>query len=152
MDWVWLVVQLALFVLYGALLLGTPASEWGIMRWLGVPLIGIGVGLLLPALRAHGRKLTPLPEPRRELGLLCTGVYAVIRHPIYTGLIALTFGLAIWFQKGNALLGAILLTLFFNLKAREEERRLVRCYPEYANYQRQTGRFLPRWGGRWRNR
>jgi protein-S-isoprenylcysteine O-methyltransferase Ste14 len=37
------------------------------------------------------------------------------------------------------------LTAFFNLKAREEERRLQRNYPEYADYQRATGRFLPRW-------
>ncbi|MCS7065071.1 MAG: isoprenylcysteine carboxylmethyltransferase family protein, partial [Fimbriimonadales bacterium] len=121
-DWLWLVVQIVLFGLYGVLLVGTPAGDWGLVRWLGLPLMLIGAWLLVPALVAHGRKLTPLPEPKRELGLLRTGVYAYIRHPIYAGLIALAFGLALWFQKGGALIGAILLTLFFNLKAREEER------------------------------
>ncbi len=145
MDWVWLVVQVVLLGLYGVLLVVLPAGDWGWIGWLGVPLIGVGVVLLLPALKAHGRKLTPLPEPRRELGLLRTGVYAYIRHPIYAGLMALAFGLALWFQKAGALAAALLLTLFFNLKAREEERRLLRLYPEYADYQRRTGRFLPRW-------
>jgi protein-S-isoprenylcysteine O-methyltransferase Ste14 len=144
-DWLWVAVQVALFGLYGALLLGKAAGEWGAWRWLGLPLMLAGLGCLLPALWAHGRKLTPLPEPRRELGLLRTGIYAVIRHPLYTGVMALAFGLAFWFQKAGALGGAMLLTLFFNLKAREEERRLRRLYPEYADYQRQTGRFLPRW-------
>ncbi|GBC93235.1 hypothetical protein HRbin15_01725 [bacterium HR15] len=144
-DWLWFVVQVVLFVLYAGLLLHMPSSEWGEVRWLGIPLGLIGAGLLMPALYAHGGKLTPLPEPKRELGLLRTGVYAYIRHPIYTGLLALAFALSLWFQNGGALVGAVLLTLFFNLKAREEERRLLRCYPEYAQYQRQTGRFLPRW-------
>jgi protein-S-isoprenylcysteine O-methyltransferase Ste14 len=144
-DWLWVAVQVGLFGLYGVLLVGTPAGEWGWLRWLGIPLMLAGMGVLLPALWAHGRKLTPLPEPKRELGLLRRGVYASIRHPIYAGLLALAFGLALWFQKASALVGAMLLTLFFNLKAREEERRLRRLYPEYADYQRQTGRFLPRW-------
>lgn len=144
-DWLWFAVQVALFGLYGVLLLKAPAGDWGVARWLGIPVALVGVAVLMPALYAHGRKLTPLPEPKRELGLLRTGVYAFIRHPIYTGLIALAFGLAIWLQSGGALGGAILLTLFFNLKAREEERRLRRCYPEYADYQQRTGRFLPRW-------
>ncbi|MEN3002389.1 MAG: isoprenylcysteine carboxylmethyltransferase family protein [Armatimonadota bacterium] len=146
-DWLWVAIQVMLFVLYGVLLIRTPTGDWGLVRWLGLPLVLVGLVLLMPALRAHGRKLTPLPEPKRELGLLRTGIYASIRHPIYAGLIALAFGLAIWFQKLGALFGAILLTLFFNLKAREEERRLLRCYPEYAEYQRRTGRFIPRWRG-----
>ena len=93
----------------------------------------------------HGRKLTPLPEPNPTLGLQRTGVYAVIRHPMYTGLLLSAFGLAIVAQKPLAIAAAGALTVFFNLKAREEERRLRRCYPDYADYQRATGRFLPRW-------
>jgi protein-S-isoprenylcysteine O-methyltransferase Ste14 len=106
-------------------------------------LLGAWVGIA--ALRMHGRKLTPLPEPNPALGLLRSGVYAVIRHPMYTGLLLCAFGLAILLQKPLGVAMAVALTVFFNLKAREEERRLLRCYPEYADYQRTTGRFLPRW-------
>jgi protein-S-isoprenylcysteine O-methyltransferase Ste14 len=141
----WVVVQIALFVLYGiALVLGSGAS-WGAWRWLGMPLLAVGAWVGLAALRMHGRRLTPLPEPNPALGLLRTGVYARVRHPMYTGLLLSAFGLAIVAQKPLAIAAAGALTVFFNLKAREEERRLRRCYPDYADYQRATGRFLPRW-------
>jgi protein-S-isoprenylcysteine O-methyltransferase Ste14 len=141
----WVVVQIALFVLYGfALAVGASAS-WGVWRWLGAPLVAMGAWVGLAALRMHGRKLTPLPEPNPALGLQRTGVYAVIRHPMYTGLLLSAFGLAIVAQKPLAIAAAGALTVFFNLKACEEERRLRRCYPDYADYQRATGRFLPRW-------
>jgi protein-S-isoprenylcysteine O-methyltransferase Ste14 len=116
-----------------------------VWRWLGAPLVAMGAWVGLAALRMHGRKLTPLPEPNPALGLQRTGVYAVIRHPMYTGLLLSAFGLAILAQKPLAIAAAGALTAFFNLKAREEERRLRRCYPDYADYQRATGRFLPRW-------
>jgi Putative protein-S-isoprenylcysteine methyltransferase len=141
----WVIVQIALFVLYGiALVLGSGAS-WGAWRWLGIPLLAVGAWVGLAALRMHGRRLTPLPEPNPALGLLRTGVYARVRHPMYTGLLLSAFGLAIVAQKPLAIAAAGALTVFFNLKAREEERRLRRCYPDYADYQRATGRFLPRW-------
>ena len=145
MGYGWVVVQIALFVLYGLALAWGASASWGVWRWLGVPLVAVGAWVGLAALRMHGRKLTPLPEPNPALGLQRTGVYAVIRHPMYTGLLLSAFGLAILAQKPLAIAAAGALTVFFNLKAREEERRLQRCYPDYADYQRATGRFLPRW-------
>ena len=145
MGYGWVVVQIALFVLYGLALAFGASASWGVWRWLGALLALLGAWVGLAALRMHGRKLTPLPEPNPALGLQRTGVYAVIRHPMYTGLLLSAFGLAILLQKPLAIVGATTLTAFFNLKAREEERRLQRNYPEYADYQRATGRFLPRW-------
>ena len=145
MGYGWVVVQIALFVLYGLALAWGASASWGVWRWLGALLALLGAWVGLAALRMHGRKLTPLPEPNPALGLQRTGVYAVIRHPMYTGLLLSAFGLAILLQKPLAIVGATALTAFFNLKAREEERRLQRNYPEYADYQRATGRFLPRW-------
>jgi protein-S-isoprenylcysteine O-methyltransferase Ste14 len=141
----WVLIQALLLALYGLALAFGASASWGAWRWLGVPLVAVGAWVGLAALRMHGRKLTPLPEPNPALGLQRTGVYAVIRHPMYTGLLLSAFGLAILLQKPLAIVGATTLTAFFNLKAREEERRLQRNYPEYADYQRATGRFLPRW-------
>ena len=145
MGYSWVLIQVFLLALYGLALAFGASASWGVWRWLGAPLVAIGAWVGLAALRMHGRKLTPLPEPNPALGLQRTGVYAVIRHPMYTGLLLSAFGLAILLQKPLAIVGATALTAFFNLKAREEERRLQRNYPEYADYQRATGRFLPRW-------
>jgi protein-S-isoprenylcysteine O-methyltransferase Ste14 len=141
----WVLIQALLLALYGLALAFGASASWGVWRWLGAALVAIGAWVGLAALRMHGRKLTPLPEPNPALGLQRTGVYALIRHPMYTGLLLSAFGLAILLQKPLAIVGATALTAFFNLKAREEERRLQRNYPEYADYQRATGRFLPRW-------
>ena len=145
MGYSWVLIQALLFALYGLALAFGASASWGVWRWLGALLALLGAWVGLAALRMHGRKLTPLPEPNPALGLQRTGVYAVIRHPMYTGLLLSAFGLAILLQKPLAIVGATTLTAFFNLKAREEERRLQRNYPEYADYQRATGRFLPRW-------
>jgi len=145
MGYSWVFIQAILFVLYGLALTFGAGAFWGVWRWLGAPLVAIGAWVGFAALRLHGRKLTPLPEPNPALGLQRTGVYAVIRHPMYTGLLLSAFGLAIMAQKPLAIAAAGALAAFFNLKAREEERRLRRCYPDYADYQRATGRFLPRW-------
>ena len=145
MGYLWVVVQFALFVAYGVALAVGASALWGAWRWAGALPILLGAWVGIAALRMHGRKLTPLPEPNPALGLLRSGVYAVIRHPMYVGLLLCAFGLAILLQKPLGVAMAVALTVFFNLKAREEERRLLRCYPEYADYQRTTGRFLPRW-------
>ena len=145
MGYGWVFVQAALLVVYGVALAVGAGASWGVWRWLGAPMVAIGAWVGIAALGMHGRKLTPLPEPNPALGLQRTGVYAVIRHPMYTGLLLSAFGLAILLQKPLAVAAAVALTAFFNLKAREVERRLMRCYPEYADYQRTTGRFLPRW-------
>ncbi|GIV09137.1 MAG: hypothetical protein KatS3mg019_1228 [Fimbriimonadales bacterium] len=142
--YLWVLTQGLLLVAYAYALATTPSVEWGAWRWLGAPLLLLGGAVALPAVRAHGRKLTPLPEPNRALGLQQRGVYASIRHPMYTGLLLITFGAAVVLQKPWGVVGALALTLFFNLKAREEERRLLQSYPEYAEYQTRTGRFLPK--------
>ncbi|MDW8052576.1 MAG: isoprenylcysteine carboxylmethyltransferase family protein [Armatimonadota bacterium] len=144
MGWGWVVVQAILLGAYGVALTTTPSGAWGVWRWLGVPLLGVGAVIGLLAVLQHGRKLTPLPEPNPSLGLLQHGVYARIRHPMYVGVILMAFGGAVVLQKAWGVVVATALLLFFYLKACEEERRLLRCYPQYADYMRRTGRFLPR--------
>jgi len=144
-GYLWVFVQFVLLAAYGVALAVGASASWGAWRWAGALPFLLGAWVGIAALRMHGRKLTPLPEPNPALGLQRSGVYAVIRHPMYAGLLLCAFGLAILLQKPLGVAMAVALTVFFNLKAREEERRLLRCYPEYADYQRTTGRFLPRW-------
>ena len=106
MGYSWVLIQALLLALYGLALAFGASASWGAWRWLGVPLVAVGAWVGLAALRVHGRKLTPLPEPNPALGLQRTGVYAVIRHPMYTGLLLSAFGLAILAQKPLAIAAA----------------------------------------------
>jgi protein-S-isoprenylcysteine O-methyltransferase Ste14 len=90
-----------------------------------------------------GNSLTPLPYPREDGQLVQTGVYATVRHPIYSGLILAALGWALFQLSLTHFVGAIALFLFFNAKASREENWLTTKYPEYAAYQQTTRKLLP---------
>jgi protein-S-isoprenylcysteine O-methyltransferase Ste14 len=79
-----------------------------------------------------------------------SGPYRLVRHPIYTGLILAAFAEAIEIGQAANLLGAVLMTFGFWLKARLEERFLSQeLGPEaYADYRRRTPMLVPFWPSR----
>ena len=76
-----------------------------------------------------------------------TGPYRLVRHPIYTGLIVAAFALAIQLGMAANLIGALLMTFGFWLKARLEERFLSQelGVEAYARYRRRTPMLIPFW-------
>jgi protein-S-isoprenylcysteine O-methyltransferase Ste14 len=76
-----------------------------------------------------------------------SGPYGLVRHPIYTGLIAAAFATAVEVGSIQALIGAALMSLGFWLKARLEERFLMAQLGEgaYADYRRRTPMLAPFW-------
>ena len=105
---------------------------------------GGGVVLSAVAARALGPALSPLPEPRQGTGLVVSGPYRYVRHPIYSGLVVAAVGIAVaagstWVWAAVALVG-----LFFWLKSVFEESRLRISVAGYPTYQRSVrGRLLP---------
>jgi protein-S-isoprenylcysteine O-methyltransferase Ste14 len=75
------------------------------------------------------------------------GPYGLVRHPIYTGLIAAAFATAVEVGSAQALAGAALMSLGFWMKARLEERFLMAQLGEgaYAAYRRRTPMLAPFW-------
>jgi len=72
-----------------------------------------------------------------------TGPFALVRHPIYTGLIAGVWAMALLQARPLALLGAVLFALGFTLKARLEERFLEAELPGYADYRKRVRMIVP---------
>lgn len=87
--------------------------------------------------------LTPLPKPGANTKLVRHGIYGLMRHPLYTSVILASLGWALIWQSWPALLAALVLGLFFDAKARREERWLREKFPEYADYARRVRRFIP---------
>lgn len=114
-----------------------------VMVGVGTLLLLVGAGVALAGAVALGRNLTPFPEPKAEAQLVRHGIYAVIRHPLYTSVIAAALGWALVWQSWPALLVASALIPFFHAKARQEERRLREKFPAYAAYEQQVRRFIP---------
>jgi protein-S-isoprenylcysteine O-methyltransferase Ste14 len=73
-----------------------------------------------------------------------TGPYALVRHPIYSGLMLAAFSTALLEGTPSALLGAVIFALSFYLKARLEEQFLRReLGPAYDAYARRVGMLVP---------
>lgn len=109
----------------------------------GAILMAVGAGVALAGALALGRNLTPFPKPTEQAKLVQHGIYAVIRHPLYTSVVLVSIGWALAWQSWPALLVAAALIPFFHAKARHEERWLREKFPEYADYERRVRRFIP---------
>lgn len=127
-----------------------PPNLFGLPRlpdWLRLPgfLLGFGGGLLgLLSMRQLGHNLTPFPRPREDATLVDSGAYSVVRHPIYGSLVLACLGFSLIRTSIPSLLMSIVLELFFEQKARREERWLIARLADYRQYmQRVPGRILP---------
>jgi protein-S-isoprenylcysteine O-methyltransferase Ste14 len=90
-----------------------------------------------------GRNLSPFPKPLKGGTLVRNGVFALVRHPIYTGFILLMFGWSLMWRSLAALVGALLLLAFFDIKARREERWLAAAFTDYSEYRQRVRKLIP---------
>ena len=73
-----------------------------------------------------------------------TGPYKLMRHPVITSFFGIALGLFL-LNPALTTLAALLYTIWdFTRAAQQEEDLLIRTLPGYADYARQTPRFLPR--------
>jgi protein-S-isoprenylcysteine O-methyltransferase Ste14 len=76
-------------------------------------------------------------------GLVRSGPYKYIRHPIYAGILYFLWaGIAAHPSPANAAVG-LLASLMSAVRMGAEEKLLVRTYPEYREYARTTARVVP---------
>lgn len=108
----------------------------------------IGLLLVLVAFLQLNTKLSPFPSPKQGAKLVIGGVFAFARHPIYSGVLFMAFGMSFWLGSGYKLLVSVLFYILFYLKSRYEEQRLTEAFPEYPEYKKNTGRFFPKFSGR----
>jgi protein-S-isoprenylcysteine O-methyltransferase Ste14 len=140
----WVVVQ---FILMFALLAAGPLwrAQWNSSAGMAVggALLLLSAWLGLRGKRDLGTHRTPFPRPKDDAQLVTSGLYAHVRHPLYAAVIALGFAWALLWQSWPALAIATLQVLFFDAKARREERWLRERFPDYDRYRRRVKRFIP---------
>jgi protein-S-isoprenylcysteine O-methyltransferase Ste14 len=147
-PWVWGQTILMLVILLAAPLLPRYVNlgnadfilnridpKW--IRWLGAVFLAAGAGIVVWGARSLGPNLTPGIEPLPTGRLITTGPYAHVRHPIYAGAVLLLTGYTLsWSNWTLALVVALLTRMYFEAKAKAEERWLIQRFPEYQNYMR----------------
>jgi protein-S-isoprenylcysteine O-methyltransferase Ste14 len=121
----------------------SSSSHSPILGSLAIALCLLGFSLAISA-RWHLGRNWGMPMSRKEQPELVTsGPYAVIRHPIYTGLILAMLGSAIGVNIAWMLL-VVLIGPYFFYSARREEALMLQLFPErYAAYMARTGMLVP---------
>lgn len=109
------------------------------------PLALAAVAVAELARRALGRNLSMAPTPVRGGHLVDSGIYGVVRHPMYLSALLGMLAWAIGTGARAAALAVPVSIAFFSAKARHEESLLEHRYEDYDAYRRKVaGRLLPR--------
>ena len=117
------------------------AGHWNAWAW--VPIVA---GFALKGwMVTHNppSNFSVLPEPRANARLITTGPYALVRHPLYLGLIIFAFGCAIGWNTPVHWFAAVVLALILDAKSRREEYFLLERFPEYRDYAARSPRLVP---------
>lgn len=104
----------------------------------------LGWIVLLVAVVNLRRSLAIEPIPKKGAQLQSLGIYKYVRHPMYIAvwmiLTPSTLGSQTWI--GLALFAVMI--AFFVAKSRYEERRLQEVFPDYSQYMKKVGAFIPK--------
>ena len=77
-------------------------------------------------------------------GVVSTGAFQYVRHPLYLGSIMFYLGLAVSTASLFSLVLVVLIFIFYNFIASYEEKLLEdRFHEEYRNYKKRTGKWVP---------
>ncbi len=134
------VLMLAVIVL-GVVCRSGPLKPGALIA--GAILFVVGAVCGIAGAIALGANLTPFPRPAPATQLVQHGIYSLVRHPLYTSVTCCSLGWALLWQSWPALAAALALAVFFDAKARREERWLRGQFPGYAEYQQRVRRFIP---------
>ena len=103
--------------------------------WPGLALFVLGWMLAMRALETNAFATTVVRH-QVEHGhtVVDRGVYGVVRHPMYSGLVAVLLGVPLWLRSPLGLGVALVPIGLLALRLVLEERVLVRALPAYAAY------------------
>lgn len=146
LPWLLVGLQFALLGLIAVLVVVPHDRLWGAgpITVVAAALAIVGGGVLaVLGVRGLGSSLTASPVPLSGSGLVTSGIYSRVRHPIYSGLLLGALGLVVLGASVWQIVGWIALLALLMLKSRWEERMLGAVHPGYAGYAATAGRFVP---------
>jgi protein-S-isoprenylcysteine O-methyltransferase Ste14 len=129
--------------------LGEIQTGWLAVRLLGFTVSLCGAALLVWAAAVLGRFLVHEAAVFQDHTLVMSGPYRFLRHPIYSGYLALLLGSCVGMLNVYLLLLWPLSLLGILVQAHSEERMLESKFGQaYRRYAGGTGQLIPRlWGG-----
>jgi protein-S-isoprenylcysteine O-methyltransferase Ste14 len=122
-----------------------PGGRTGLVFWIGILVMALGLGLRILAIQTLGAAFRTTIETHEHQPVIRNGPYRLIRHPSYSGILLMCLGYGLAVQNWLSLLVAVLLPLSaLAYRMRVEEKALVASLgPEYEEYQRHTKKIIP---------
>jgi len=119
-----------------------PHTE--VVQWLGAIICVPGVLLAIWARRTLADNWSADVEFKQGHKLVVRGPYQFVRHPIYTSLLVMALGTAIKSGQVAGVAGAGFFLVGFWIKLKQEERVMLRHFPEeYPAYKLRVKALVP---------
>ena len=149
-------VQYWLPLIIAILLLGP--GDWYGHSWLRenfvehtnfVGIIGLSISVIGAIIACSsrymlGKNWSLSVQKKENHQLIKSGIYKVVRHPIYTGLLLLFIGNAIIVGDYRAIIAVLIVFVSLWLKLKKEEKLLTETFGiEYIDYKSQTKALIP---------
>ncbi len=146
----WVIAAFGVIGLLGAFLpawtdrIGFWMIDGDAVRWLGVALLAGGGALRLWPVAVLGHRFSGLVAIQPDHKLVTTGLYRLIRHPSYLGLLISALGWGLAFNSGVGVLLALLNIPPLVARMNSEERLLSSEFgAAYDAYRARTARLIP---------
>lgn len=88
--------------------------------------------------------LTIMPEPKVGAPFITKGIYKIVRHPMYLGVILIGVGLTLIKYSLVGILFTVILIVDLKIKHRYEDRLLLEKWPAAGAYQGKVGALFPK--------
>jgi protein-S-isoprenylcysteine O-methyltransferase Ste14 len=115
-----------------------------VMRWAGLVLAILGMGLIFWSGWALGRLYSPEVTLQKDHHLITDGPYRLIRHPRYVSGIVQGIGLSLLFRSWIGLVLTLVFAIIILFRIRDEEAMMSREFgPEWETYRKKSRRLIP---------
>lgn len=119
--------------------------EAPLVRGAGLLMVALGFLVMSAAEATLGRQFSTQVTLQEQHQLITAGLYRVLRHPRYAGIIGLNLGIALTFSSGLALILVVALSAVLLWRIHDEEALLAAAFgPAWEDYARRSWRLIPR--------
>jgi protein-S-isoprenylcysteine O-methyltransferase Ste14 len=114
------------------------------VEWMCAILCIAGLAFCCWARLTIGRNWSGIVTLKEGHDLITRGPYALVRHPIYTGLLVMFAATALAYGYLAGVFGIVLVFVSFWIKLSDEEKVMLKQFPEqYAAYRKRVKRIIP---------
>lgn len=113
------------------------------LRVAGASILFCGILTYLYSHLLLRRNWSVLASIRRRQQLVTTGLYAYVRHPMYSSMLLIVLGSGLMVSNYLMISCIPVIALIYYVRAKEEEKLLIINLPDYGSYMQRTKMFIP---------